>query len=251
MTPIRRFLAAAALLVTAAAPARAQDAGGGLPEIGTTLHLSPFETYRRVFHAFTSAGYHVQVGLIDRGLLISLPQPSADTAFKGLSMQMGAQLQPVGDSTHVTVSGRMVDAQGQPTADAARTMAPVLVEAMKVAAAIGGVGEKGDSVAAPASPQRHGFGYDSTSPIKVGGGVGGAGHQAQEAYLARLRGPGNRPVTFERLGSCCTFDRAGDPPKGRIDAWEVAYAGLSSPVVLYLSLYDTEAPRAPQGFTLR
>jgi hypothetical protein len=94
------------------------------------------------------------------------------------------------------------------------------------------------------------YGYSRDNPVKVGGGVE-QGRDNQLRYLESLRGPGGEPVEHFRLGSCCPFRTENAPGgSGRLDAYEVRYPGLAKPVVLYLNLYDHEAPRAPEGFVL-
>jgi hypothetical protein len=246
-----RLLTLAAGLASLAAPraaAQADSTSHGPPAVTTVLHgTTPFGAYRRVFHAVTSLGYDLQAGLIEDGVIITLPKKVAD---QEQWMQVGAELTPGGDSVKVAVAGRMVDARGEPLPYQSQSMALLLLEVMKVAGEIGGVGEGADTASSSPMTERHGYGYDSTAVVKVGGGVNG-GHDAEVAYLASLRGPGGETVDAVRLGSCCTFSRAGDPPQGRIDVWEATYPGLAAPVVLYLSMYETEAPHAPAGFTQR
>jgi hypothetical protein len=243
------LLSACAVLSTVPrALGQADSTAQGTPEVSTVLHATPFAAYRRVYHALTTVGYDLQAGLIDQGVLITMPKPMADSAHRGQWMQIGAQLAPGGDSVRVSVAGRMVSENGEPLPDQSKSMGLLLMEVMKVAGEIGGVGQGGDTVSAPAATERHGYGYDSTAVVKVGGGTGG-GHDAEVAYLSSLRGPRGEAVESVRLGSCCTFTRAGDPPQGRIDVWEVTYPGLPAPVLLYLNMYELQAPHAPEGFT--
>jgi hypothetical protein len=245
---ISRFLALAAGLaaLSASAAAQADSTAQGPPQVTTVLRgTTPFGAYRRVFHAITSVGYELQAGLIDQGLLITSAKKMDEN---GRWMQVGAQLTPSGDSVGVSVAGRVVDANGQPLPDQSPTLGLMLMEVMKVAGEIGGVGQGADTASAPPLTVRHGYGYDSTAVVKVGGGVNG-GHDAETAFLATLRGPRGEAVESVRLGSCCTFTRAGDPPQGRYDVWELTYPGLAAPVVLYLDMYEADAPHAPAGFT--
>ena len=89
-------------------------------------------------------------------------------------------------------------------------------------------------------------------PVKVGGGFkDGAKHQ--EAYLNALQGPDGQPVTWKRQGTCCPFKTPNGivGERGLLDRVEVTYKGLKDPVILYLNLYDREAPLAPAGFMLK
>jgi hypothetical protein len=74
--------------------------------------------------------------------------------------------------------------------------------------------------------------------------------QNQQAYLKALRGPNGQDVQFRRIGSCCPFDTKSSAfGKGFLDKYEVFYAGLSQPIVLYLNGYDFDDPKTPVGFT--
>ena len=96
----------------------------------------------------------------------------------------------------------------------------------------------------PAPPGSYGFSPDN--PIHVGGGPNG-----QHAFLDALRGPEGQPIAWRRLGSCCEFETPnGLMGFGLLDMYEVHYAGLERPVILYLDMYDSEPVTAPVGFTL-
>jgi hypothetical protein len=87
------------------------------------------------------------------------------------------------------------------------------------------------------------YGRAQDNPIKVGGGPMGDGPARQRRFLQALVGPGGQAVTFRRRGSMMP---------GRdgviVDAYEVTYAGLETPIELFLDLYRWERPKAPQGF---
>jgi hypothetical protein len=94
------------------------------------------------------------------------------------------------------------------------------------------------------------YGYTSENPIKVGGFKQGRNNQNQLLYLDQLRGPNGEKVEFVRLGSCCFYDTPnGIMGRGLLDRYQLTYPGLEEPIVLYLSLYDYEAPKIPVGFS--
>ena len=89
------------------------------------------------------------------------------------------------------------------------------------------------------------FGSALTSAIQVGGGAMYAASR-QRRYLDALRGPGGEPLQYKRTGSK-PLDSEG---RAIIDIYEVTYAGLDKPVVLYLDAYHfDDALKAPKGFT--
>ena len=100
------------------------------------------------------------------------------------------------------------------------------------------------------------YGRSAEAAIRVGGLAGSnirSGPRSERAYLDRLRGPEGQRLTYERLGSCCTFPTENSPlGSGRLDIYEVRYEGIDEPVQLYLNMYDPADAtlRAPAGFVL-
>jgi hypothetical protein len=98
----------------------------------------------------------------------------------------------------------------------------------------------------PAWGHEGGYGFSPENPIHVGGGPAG-----QHAFLEALRGPEGQPLAWRRLGSCCEFETPnGAMGLGLLDLYEVTYAGLEQPVILYLNMYDAGPVAAPAGFLL-
>lgn len=95
------------------------------------------------------------------------------------------------------------------------------------------------------------YGYTAKKPIKVGNGPDGMPAN-ERAYLRLLRDGQGKPVTFRRIGSCCAFSSEnGFMGMGMLDRYEVVYRnekGKKRKVVLFINMYDHEAPRAPLGF---
>ena len=84
--------------------------------------------------------------------------------------------------------------------------------------------------------------------IKTGGGMGD-GVEREHIYLDQLRGPHGERVTYERQGSCCSFETPnGILGGGLLDIYVVKIEGGAT-VKLYVNMYDYEAPKAPVGFT--
>jgi hypothetical protein len=94
------------------------------------------------------------------------------------------------------------------------------------------------------------YGYTERNPIKVGGVQSGPANERY--YLNNLTGPNGETISFNRKGSCCAFDSPnGFMGKGLLDMYEVTYDGLSTPVILYLNMYDKGDLKAPKGFRYR
>ena len=86
------------------------------------------------------------------------------------------------------------------------------------------------------------YGRSQDKPILIGGGVYTMAAR-EVAYMSALRGPTGQGVHFFRQGST--------PPrgaKGPLDVYQVNYAGLDKPVILYLDAYEEGELKAPAGF---
>ena len=91
------------------------------------------------------------------------------------------------------------------------------------------------------------YGYSPDNPIYCGKSLIG-----EKEYLSRLRGPQGQWVKLTRLPACCHFKLPGgsDGETGHISRWEVHYAGMPQPVILYLNSFGRQSVRAPDGFAL-
>jgi len=97
------------------------------------------------------------------------------------------------------------------------------------------------------------YGYSEKNAIMVGGVREESGALNQQRFLNALLGPNGEKVTYQRLGSCCPVksQNAFVGEYGLLDRYEVTYAGLEKPIVLYLNFYDPGPLKAPKGFTFR
>lgn len=84
------------------------------------------------------------------------------------------------------------------------------------------------------------YGYTPENPIRVGGDAFG-GPFRERIYLDNLRGLSFETVAYERLGS-------EDNENTILDIYELSYAGLSQPAILYIDEYSYSEPAAPFGF---
>jgi hypothetical protein len=76
----------------------------------------------------------------------------------------------------------------------------------------------------------------------------------QRKYLESLRDPQGNSVTYERVGTCCPYaDTKSAFGLAIVDKYEIEYRDASNNkqrLVLYISFYDYEEPKAIKGFTL-
>lgn len=96
------------------------------------------------------------------------------------------------------------------------------------------------------------YGYSEKNPIKVGGVEDNLGPAMERKFLNQLAGPNGEEISFTRTESCCSFDTPrGFMGAGLLDKYEITYDGQTSPVTLYINMYDYEEPMIPVGFTRR
>jgi tetratricopeptide (TPR) repeat protein len=95
------------------------------------------------------------------------------------------------------------------------------------------------------------YGFSEKHPVLVGRGPDG-GPANQHAYLDLLRDSRGNPVSYERVGHCCAYkSENGFMGTALLDKYEVSYInerGKPVKTLLYLSMYDYEAPQIPVGF---
>ena len=89
------------------------------------------------------------------------------------------------------------------------------------------------------------FATTKTRAVQVGGGAMYVAAR-ERRYLDALRGPGGEAVQYKRTG---TTDIGAGRERTILDVYEVTYAGLEKPVILYLDAYHfDDALAAPKGF---
>ncbi len=99
--------------------------------------------------------------------------------------------------------------------------------------------------------ENKGYGITEKNPIMVGGFTEG-GVINQRRYIASLAGPNNEELSFHRRGACCPYPSENSfGGNALVDVYEVTYEGIKEPILLYISLYDSEKLFIPQGFTKR
>lgn len=95
------------------------------------------------------------------------------------------------------------------------------------------------------------YGFAPEKPIKVGIGPDG-GTANEKAYLQLLRDAKGKPVTYEKISSCCGY-ASKNAPKGlaMCDKYQVSFydeTGDVKTVYVYFSFYDYDEPLLLYGF---
>ncbi|MBL0912111.1 MAG: tetratricopeptide repeat protein [Bacteroidia bacterium] len=95
------------------------------------------------------------------------------------------------------------------------------------------------------------YGFTSENPVKVGPGPDG-GPANERAYLNLLRDVNGKPVSYERVGSCCGYKSdKGFLGIAMLDQYEIHYTNEKGEAVkklVYISMYDHEDPKILYGF---
>jgi hypothetical protein len=95
------------------------------------------------------------------------------------------------------------------------------------------------------------YGYTSQNPVKVAG-LAESGPRAEQVFLSALRGPNGETIEYWRRGACCPFDtKFSELGTGLLDVYEVTYAGLGEPLLLYLDMYEPGEVAVPLGLSAR
>jgi hypothetical protein len=256
MTRLLRTAALAAAAALAALPCAAQKKGAGDAlgplSVSTTTAHPVRVVYHAAFDAAREKGFEPQILLLDEGIATAPASPEPNLPPAVVQIEFEAH----GDSTGFSVVGFGVDTVARRRCSTQQCTASGLAAAVLIT---GGITDRLKAYTPPAPSAADSLaaakalGYSPESPVKTGGGAE-HGAEQQHAWLDGLRGPHGERVTWFRLGSCCDFETPNAPPDmqghGRLDAYEVTYPGLPSPVLLYLDLYDGgDMLATPAGFT--
>lgn len=96
------------------------------------------------------------------------------------------------------------------------------------------------------------YAVSQANPVNIGGFLDGSAPSRTRAYFTSLQGPQGEPVTYWRYGRCCPFQaRNGMSGQSLLDTFGVSYEGRSTPIVVYVNIYDIGPVKAPMGLTLR
>lgn len=245
-----RTLLSVLLALAFAAPALAQDEGLN-PVIQVKYAAPPRALYRAAMNALEVRGVPIRARMLDQALLTSPDFESSEPGRRDTASVMLVEIEPMGDSTQITIQARLVTGDGEVVSNEADgALAHVLVVETMISAAVDSAMDALPPGAGKPDPREETdtYGYGRRNPIQVGGGTeNGAANQRQ--WLDGLRGPGGQRVRYHRLGSCCKYETNG--ASGILDAYEVTHDGLAAPVVLFIDMYaePRSVPAPPEGFT--
>jgi tetratricopeptide (TPR) repeat protein len=95
------------------------------------------------------------------------------------------------------------------------------------------------------------YGFTSANPVKVGFGPEGASGN-NKVYLNLLRDAVGKPISYERIGSCCAYKSKNAFVGGiaLLDHYEITYLdgkGKRKKASVYISFYDYEEPQILYG----
>jgi len=244
------WIAAAAAVLALAPAVHAQRSEQGLVAMTTTTRHPVRVAYRTGIDVLLRGGWPISMMSLDQVLIT--PSQRADGRPAGSVVRL--EFERKGSATQVVVTAVVPDPNGRDLCRTDRCETQVLlIEAMVVAKMDTALARyrppgrtRADSLAAARA-----LGYAPENPIRVGTTLED-GDRNQHRYLEMLRGPRGQAVAYMRLGSCCEFRTPrGHEGTGLLDAYEVRYPGLASPIVLYLDLYTPAPPTQgiPPGFT--
>ncbi len=96
------------------------------------------------------------------------------------------------------------------------------------------------------------YGYSSDNPVKLGGGGDkGTAQKLQKLYLGLLLGPNGERVKTQSVGIGGAY-RLPDKPEvwANVEKYRLRSKGLRGDLFIYLSAYDYDTLRIPQGLTI-
>nr|WP_315255845.1 2-dehydro-3-deoxyphosphooctonate aldolase [uncultured Flavobacterium sp.] len=74
----------------------------------------------------------------------------------------------------------------------------------------------------------------------------------QKYFLNALAGPKGEKITFTKLENCCPFPtKTSEMGAGFLDVYELKWAGLKTPIILYLNIYERGQLMVPVGLSLK
>lgn len=96
------------------------------------------------------------------------------------------------------------------------------------------------------------YGYDEDYPINIFYKNSKDDILNQERFLNALAGPNGEKITYKKLESCCPFPtKRSDMGAGFLDIYELTWNGQTTPVKLYLNIFEKGVLMVPVGLTLK
>jgi hypothetical protein len=99
------------------------------------------------------------------------------------------------------------------------------------------------------------YGYTPGNPIRLGVSSLERAATYPELFFRSIVGPHQEKIMYKRIRSCCPFKTANSSKEyemvGVLEVYEISYAGIPSPVTLYVNFFDQGRVMIPRGFKAR
>lgn len=96
------------------------------------------------------------------------------------------------------------------------------------------------------------YGYDPDYPVNVFFRNTLNDTINQQRYLNALAGPKGEKITFKKVDTCCPFPSTKTVMgAGYLDIYEVTWAGIKSPLRLYINMFEKGALMVPVGMGIK
>lgn len=96
------------------------------------------------------------------------------------------------------------------------------------------------------------YGYDEDYPINIFYKSSKDDVLNQQRFLNALAGPNGEKITYKKIESCCPFPtKRSEMGAGFLDVYELTWEGQTTPVKLYLNIYEKGVLMVPVGLTLK
>lgn len=96
------------------------------------------------------------------------------------------------------------------------------------------------------------YGYDPDYPVNVFYQNTKNENLNAQRFLNALAGPNGEKITYTKLESCCPFPtKRHEMGAGFLDIYELTWPGKTSPVKLYLNIYEKGYLMVPIGLSIK
>jgi len=96
------------------------------------------------------------------------------------------------------------------------------------------------------------YGYDEDYPINIFYKNSKEDFINQQRFLNALAGPNGEKITYKKIESCCPFPtKKSEMGAGFLDIYELTWEGQTTPVKLYLNIYEKGVLMVPVGLSLK
>ncbi len=96
------------------------------------------------------------------------------------------------------------------------------------------------------------YGYDEDYPINIFYKSSKDDIINQQRFLNALGGPNGEKITYKKIESCCPFPtKKSEMGAGFLDIYELTWEGQTTPVKLYLNIYEKGVLMVPVGLSLK